>query len=154
MNVMVQTILGRVLAEIYRAGFDDIRSAQLAVLRNLWPQGRRIGELADRVGITKASVVYLVDQLQQRGYVERVPDSRDGRATLVQLSERGWQIHRVARAVVQQVQEELTQVVGQQEMEVFLATLAQLTHWLSKAEVERGNEQRLAQARGRRHTSL
>jgi DNA-binding MarR family transcriptional regulator len=154
LNAVMQTISGRVLAEIHRAGFNDIHPAQLSVLRNLWPQGRRITELANRAGITKASVIYLVDQLQQRGYVERVPDASDGRATLVQLSERGWLIHRVARAAIQQVQEELTQAVGKDEMEVFLSTLARLTSWLSKEEAARSNGPLKARARGRRHAGF
>ncbi len=56
MNAALQTISSRVLAELHTAGFDDIRPAHLSILRNVWPGGRRIGELADRVGITKASV--------------------------------------------------------------------------------------------------
>ncbi len=129
MNAALQTISSRVLAELHTAGFDDIRPAHLSILRNVWPGGRRIGELADRVGITKASVVYLVDQLQQRGYVERVSDPGDGRATLVRLSQRGQSVHQVARAAVQCVQEERAQVVGRAEMEAFLATLARLADW-------------------------
>ena len=119
MNAALQTISSRVLAELHTAGFDDIRPAHLSILRNLWPGGRRIGELADRVGITKASVVYLVDQLQQRGYVERVSDPGDGHATLVRLSQRGQSVHQMARAAVQCVQEEWTQVVGRERWRHF-----------------------------------
>ncbi len=151
MNTVQQTISSRVLASVHTAGFHDIRPAHLTVLRNLWPQGQRISELADRVGITKASVVYLVDQLQQRGYVERAPDSSDGRATIVRLSERGWLVHQAARAAVQWVQDEWAQVVGKAEMEAFLATLARLADLATEAETtDRNNGQHRARLRGRR----
>jgi len=151
MNRALQTISGRVLAELHTAGFADIRPAHLTVLRNLWPEGHRISALADRVGITKASIVYLVDQLQQQGYVERVSDPSDGRATLVRLSERGWSVHQVARAAVQGVQEEWTQVVGTAEMGVFLATLARLADQSAEAETtDQSTGQRTARWRGRR----
>jgi DNA-binding MarR family transcriptional regulator len=151
MNMALQTIAGRVLAELHTAGFDDIRPAHLTVLRNLWPEGRRISDLADRVGITKASIVYLVDQLQQLGYVEREPDPSDGRATLVRLSERGWSVHQVARAAVQSVQDEWTKVVGTAEMEAFVATLVRLADQSTEAKMNgRSTEQRKTRWRGRR----
>lgn len=125
-NTVLQAISAQV-SEAYRHhGFVDIRPSHLGVLRNLWPTGRRIGDLATRVGITKASVVYLVNELEERGYVERHPDLEDQRATLVQLSQRGWAAHRVARAAVQRIQDEWTQAVGEPEMETFLATLARI----------------------------
>ncbi len=154
MNTVLQAISSRILSELHMAGFEDIRPAHLSVLRNLWPAGRRISELATCAGIVKASVVYLVDQLEERGYVERVPDSSDGRATLVQLSERGWAVHQVARRVVQCVQEEWTRAVGQSEMEAFLTTLARLSELaVSGATANRRNGQRKARFKGRRHES-
>ena len=38
----------------------------------------------------------LVDYLEARGYVERLPDPSDGRAKLVRLTERGWLAYRLA----------------------------------------------------------
>ena len=151
MNRVLQPIARRILTELHTAGFEDMRPAHLTVLRHLWPQGQRISTLADRAGITKASVVYLVDQLQHRGYVERVADPSDGRATIVQLSVRGRLVHQVARAAVQAIQEEWTQAVGQAEMEAFLATLARLAELSTEAETtERNKREHTARFRGRR----
>ena len=152
--VVQHAITDRVLAEVHKAGFADIRPAHVSMLRNLWPEGRRISELAVYAGITKASVVYLVDQLEGRRYVERVPDSSDGRATLVQLSERGWAVHQVARRAVQRVQEEWTRAVGRAEMEAFLSTLAYLADLAAEgATADRSNGRRKARLKGRRHES-
>jgi len=83
--------------------------------------------------------------------MERVSDPSDGRATLVRLSERGWSVHQVARAAVQGVQEEWTQVVGTAEMGVFLATLARLADQSAEAETtDQSTGQRTARWRGRR----
>ncbi len=87
----------------------------------------------------------------QQGYMERVSDPSDGRATLVRLSERGWSVHQVARAAVQGVQEEWTQVVGTAEMGVFLATLARLADQSAEAETtDQSTGQRTGRWRGRR----
>jgi acetamidase/formamidase len=55
-------------------GFDDVRPAHMAIFQNLGPDGARIGELAERAKLTNQSVGYLVDYLEQHGYVERRPD--------------------------------------------------------------------------------
>lgn len=152
LNVLVRAILDRIFAELQRQGFEDIRPAHQAVLRSLWPEGCRIGELAARVGITKASVVYLVNELEARGYVERLPDPRDSRATLVQYTTRGWKVHRVARAAVQRVQDEWTRAIGPNEMEAFLETLARLANRaVEESTAESNRKQRTTRLRGRPH---
>jgi DNA-binding MarR family transcriptional regulator len=154
-NTVLQAILDRILSSLHQAGFEDIRPAHLSVFRNLVPHGLHISELADRAGVAKASVIYLVDYLQERGYVERIPDASDGRATLVQFSERGWSTYEVARTAVLQLQEEWAQLVGQDEMEAFLATLARLTSLLSETEsAAHIPKPRPVRLRGRRHTGL
>lgn len=50
---------------------------------------QRIGALSQRLRIAPRSGTELVDALQQRGLVERIPDPADRRATLVTLSSRG-----------------------------------------------------------------
>ena len=62
----------------------------MAIFQNLGPDGARIGELAERAKLTNQSVGYLVDYLEQHGYVERRPDPTNRQATLVCLTERGW----------------------------------------------------------------
>lgn len=87
--------------------------------------------------------------------MERIPDKSDGRATLVQFSERGWSTYEVARAAVQQLQEEWARVVGQDEMEAFLATLARLANLSSSLDdTAHVTKPRPARLRGRRHTGL
>lgn len=79
--------------EVYGAlaaqGFPDVRIAHSGVLRHIRPSGSRVTELAERAGMTKQSMAYLVDALAGLGYVESVPDPRDGRAKLVRLTARG-----------------------------------------------------------------
>jgi hypothetical protein len=64
----------RVLAAVAAAGFDDVTLAQARVFQRIAPGGSRLTDLAEQAQITKQSAGFLVDQLQERGYVERVPD--------------------------------------------------------------------------------
>lgn len=52
----------------------------------------RPGELADHLHVVPRSVTEVVDDLAERGLVERRPDPRDRRATLVELTPDGRRI--------------------------------------------------------------
>src|SRR3954449_9872138 len=69
-----QQVVERVIAGLAQAGFDDLRPAHTAVFQHISADGSRLTELADRAQITKQSMGYLVDHLEERGYVERRPD--------------------------------------------------------------------------------
>jgi DNA-binding MarR family transcriptional regulator len=53
------------------------------------PDGMRLGALAQLEGVTAPSLTRIVNALEDRGYVERVPDPSDGRAQLAVLTDRG-----------------------------------------------------------------
>ena len=63
-----------------RAGHLDLRPKHGAVLASVGPTGTRPSELAERAGMTKASMGELVDDLEALGYVLRASDPDDGRA--------------------------------------------------------------------------
>jgi DNA-binding MarR family transcriptional regulator len=116
----------RVFAGLAEAGFDDFTPAQARVFQRLAPEGSRLTELAAQAGLTKQTVGFLVDQLERAGYVERVPDPRDGRARLVRIAERGRRTIPIAAAVVAEVEAEWTAHLGARRMEQLRRTLADL----------------------------
>jgi DNA-binding MarR family transcriptional regulator len=97
------------------AGFGDVRPAHYAVFRYLKPEGSRVTELAEEAGMTKQSMGELVIYLEQRGYVERLPDPRDGRAKLVVLTEAGLRWVEAAVERVGEIEDALAERMGGQE---------------------------------------
>ena len=75
-------------------GMTPSRMTALAVLAAEEPL--RMGELAARLGISAPTVSRLVDHLAELGFLERVADEDDHRATRVRLSAEG---HRGLAAV-------------------------------------------------------
>ncbi|WP_251140955.1 MarR family winged helix-turn-helix transcriptional regulator [Cellulomonas dongxiuzhuiae] len=69
----------------------DITPGQLRLLRTLDRLGRpqRLGELAAALDVAPRSVTSKVDHAEADGWIRRVPDPRDRRATLVELTEEG-----------------------------------------------------------------
>ena len=119
-------LVRRVHAGYVAAGFDDIRPAHTPVFQHLAPEGSRVTELAERAGMTKQAMGYLIAYLEEHGYVERAPDPRDGRAQVVRRTERGWAINRTARRVVQEVQDEWARRLGDERMRELRTLLAAL----------------------------
>jgi DNA-binding MarR family transcriptional regulator len=120
-------VLGQRVREGYAAaGFGDVRPAYEPVFRVLAPEGNRVTDLATRAGMSKQAMGYLVDYLVQRGYLERVPDPTDRRAQVVRRTERGWEVNRTARRVVEQVQAEWAHELGEERMSQLLERLRDL----------------------------
>jgi DNA-binding MarR family transcriptional regulator len=120
-----QSVIRRILERLSAAGFDDVQPAHFAPLQALWdcPEGARATALAARARITKQSMGELVEQLADRGYVERVPDPQDGRARLVRLTSRGRKAGRMARERVREVEADWSRKLGAHRIETLRETL-------------------------------
>jgi DNA-binding MarR family transcriptional regulator len=122
-------VMEYVQARLEQAGFGDIRPAHMAIFQNLGPGGARIGELAEQAKLTNQSVGYLVDYLEQHGYVERRPDPANRRATLVCFTERGWDEADACARILDDLDTELTSRIGAdrlQQLQDLLTKVAQV----------------------------
>jgi DNA-binding MarR family transcriptional regulator len=116
----------RVMAELAAAGFDDVTLAQARVFQRLADNGTRLTDLAEQAQLTKQSTQFLVDQLEQAGYVERRPDPSDARARLICIAERGRQAQRAARKVERAIKREWTRHLGKDRMDLLIGLLEDL----------------------------
>jgi DNA-binding MarR family transcriptional regulator len=117
-------VIGELLEEVVRgigaaarrrvreAGFDDVRQAHDCVFRFMGPEGARLRDLADRAGMTPQSVGVHVDDLEQLGYVERVPDPADRRSKLIRPTARGTAIMQAAFDGLREMEREWDEAVG------------------------------------------
>jgi DNA-binding MarR family transcriptional regulator len=109
------------------AGFDDIRpSHSVGVLRTVDPQGTRPGELARRAGVTPQAMAEFVRYLEERGYVERVPDATDGRARLVRLTSRGHEAAKAAHVAFDAIESDWKRRLGERRYRELKQMLAEL----------------------------
>ena len=125
-----QEVVRRVSTGLAEAGFDDLRPAHTAVFQHIEAGGSRLTDLAERAQITKQSMGYLIDYLEQRGYLERRPHPSDRRAALISLTDRGWEQVRAALRIIATIEEEWASRLGQprmQQLRELLGDLGQLT---------------------------
>lgn len=66
-----------------------VSRTEVGVLRQLASGPRRISELAADEHVSQPAITLLVNRLQERGWVLRAADPRDGRAVLVRLAAAG-----------------------------------------------------------------
>ena len=120
-----QAMIERFAAWIEVSKFTGIQPAHSAAIQPLWemPDGSRITTLARAARITKQSMSALVAELETAGYIERVEDPDDARATRVRLTTRGRAYGRAVRAFARAVEAEWGERVGKARMAEMRATL-------------------------------
>lgn len=84
-----QAMVAELVERLHSAGYPDHTPAHHPIFENIDPKGTRLTDLGARTGLTHQSIGELIDGLERRGYVERVPDPSDGRARLVRLTAKG-----------------------------------------------------------------
>jgi DNA-binding MarR family transcriptional regulator len=114
-------------ASLAERGYDDVRPGHGAVFLHVERRtGTRLGELARRAGIAKQSMMQVVDDLETRGYVRRVADPTDARATLVRLTAEGRRCATEFRRAVQVLETRTRRRLGARADEALRSALAVL----------------------------
>jgi DNA-binding MarR family transcriptional regulator len=124
--IIYEDVQRRVHEGYQTAGYGDLTPSHDPVFIFLSSEGDRIVDLSQRAGVSKQAMGYLVGYLEKGGYLERVPHPSDGRAQLVRRTERGWEVNRLARQLVQGIQSDWAKQIGQDRMEQLIILLREL----------------------------
>src|SRR3954449_12538087 len=84
-----QEFVSELHADLAERGFDDLARSDGYVFRALDAEPLTTSALAERLGISKQGAGQLVEDMTRRGYVASRPAPSDGRARLLELSDRG-----------------------------------------------------------------
>jgi DNA-binding MarR family transcriptional regulator len=132
MNAETQTAdwvpLPALLDDAKEAGFDElhrrleerghahVRRGHGCVFRFIDREGSRLTDLAECSGHTKQAVGEAVADLEQLGYVERVPDPTDGRAKKIRLTELGVEGREDGREIFADIEREWAERIGEERV--------------------------------------
>jgi DNA-binding MarR family transcriptional regulator len=84
------TRISRQLRSRSRSANDDVTPSQTSALARIEQLGPlRLGTLAEVEGTSAATMCRVIDRLEERNLITRVPDPEDGRASNLQLSSEG-----------------------------------------------------------------
>lgn len=98
LNLAFASFRQRLDESLLADGFDDLGPSYGYVFRRVQGDGCSLSQLARHLSITPPGALKLVDEMVERGYIQRVPDLEDSRVKRIQLTERG-------RLVVQKARE-------------------------------------------------
>lgn len=112
-----------VFAGILAAGYDDLRPAHLPLLRNVLLEGRRPGELAAKIGLSKQAVNDVLREFEAKGYLTLEPDPHDGRSKRIVPTDRGKALVTVAIECSRDVGRRWAERVGAERYAQFEAVL-------------------------------
>lgn len=91
-------------------------------------------ELAKQLGIDRTVMVYLVDDLERAGLVERLPDPNDRRSRLIRATETGRDRLAAAKTAISAAESELLAALSEQEQESLRGLLREVArHQLDPA---------------------
>ena len=130
-----QALVSELHTQLAAKGYPDIPATHTIVFALLDTQGIRLSELAKRAQLTKQLVNYLVSAVEERGYVERVPDPRDGRAKIVRLTERGQQAAQVGSEIIASIERTWAASLGAEDMDELRSLLERLVGVLGRQQV-------------------
>lgn len=111
---------------ITAAGFTDVTLAQARIAARVGPEGTRVSDLAEQARVTKQTAAFLVEQLEAKGYLQRIPDPNDRRARLVRLAPPARKVVAVANAAVERVLAEWAEHVGADRLQQMYEILRDL----------------------------
>lgn len=116
----------RAYRKLNERGHEGLSMMHTALLANLDVNGTRISTIAERADMTKQSMGQLVQDLEEKGYVERMPDPNDRRAVLVCFTDAGWQFLVDAHEVKLEIEAEYSAIVDEEAMAELRSALTQI----------------------------
>jgi DNA-binding MarR family transcriptional regulator len=132
-----RALAGELDADLADRGFPDVRPGHAALFLTVDRRsGSRITDLAEHVRLTKQGMMAMVDDLEARGYVRRVPDPNDSRAKLVRLTAHGRRAAAECRRAVQSVEQRTRRQLGDRRYETLREALEELSEAVFEPEVE------------------
>jgi DNA-binding MarR family transcriptional regulator len=83
--------------------------------------------LAEAIGADKTRIIPTLDELQQKGYIERRPDPDDRRVRLLEITPSGRKVKDAVQADIHRGEERWLSALTAQEREVFLRALERMS---------------------------
>src|ERR1700752_4738987 len=83
--------------------------------------------LAEAIGADKTRIIAILDELQQSGLIERVPDPDDRRARILAIPKEGRRVKEATQVAIQRGEERWLGALSANDRAVFLRVLQELS---------------------------
>ncbi len=113
---------------LHKKGYDHFRVGHIVALVHIDLDGVSVNTLAQKAGITKQGMSKLVKELQTEDFVSTQKDPTDARALVVKPTQKGLQCMLDWQECVQHINQEFTNVLSEEKLELLKDILEELVH--------------------------
>jgi DNA-binding MarR family transcriptional regulator len=114
------------LKRIRTAGHPDVTTAMIALFRFAGVDGRRPSEVAQAARLSRQATNDMLRELERLAYVELHPDATDGRARIIQLTEKGKALDQAVWSAGREAEQAWRNCFSSEDWTTFNAVLAKL----------------------------
>lgn len=114
------------LRKLRKLGHTRLSMVHTTLLPHLDVNGTQATVLAERMGITKQAAGRIIADLEHEGYVQRLPNPTDQRASIIVFTDAGRQYLVDAYQVKKEIESEYTDLLGVERMQQFRSILQDL----------------------------
>ncbi len=120
----IHHLSGRIFSRRLRELQVEISPGQGRILFSLWQEdGISINRLGKRTQLGKSTLTEMLDRLEESGHVRRVPSDRDGRKTLIEMTDKTKRSYKKYEHVSQEMTELFYRGLSEDEIDEFEAFL-------------------------------
>lgn len=116
-------------------GYQGLKLSFSTVMSNMTFTGTRLVDIAEKIGMTKQAVGQIANEIEQLGYIERIPDPHDGRAKNLVFTELGKRLLQDSISGVEEVEKQYAELIGDEKAQQLQALLKELNEKLTGAPV-------------------
>jgi len=120
-TIMLEEVHNR----LHEIGYPDIKPAHGAVFSYIG-EGAQVTQMSQMALTSKQNMSYLVDYLQERGYVESYEHRNDGRAKMFRLTPRGKKCKQKTIEIIEAISMEWEVKLGKKKMHDLMKMLEEL----------------------------
>jgi DNA-binding MarR family transcriptional regulator len=121
-----RTLVDAATVELAGRGYEDVRPVHDFAMRAIAAGANSASDLGRHLSITKQSAAKTIAVLQERGYVARDSDPRDGRRKRLQVTPLGFDVMRQGEEIFDELRAQWAQKIGAAALETFETLLATL----------------------------
>lgn len=104
----------RLIEKLKQSGYEDFTHFHLLVLGIIMREdGIRLTKIAENLSISKQAIKEIIDYLEDKKYLKRIPDPDDLRAKNVSLTKRGKKLSVDGRKAAEEIKTEYIAITGE-----------------------------------------
>lgn len=118
----------RLMEKTIAKGHSGLKMTFADILVNMaFSRSRRLVDIAERTGMSKQALGQIASEIEQLGYIKRVPDPEDGRAKNLQFTPIAFKLIEDSLLAVDEVEQEFIDAIGAEKV----ATLREIVYELA-----------------------